>query len=139
MCPECGAPLIALELHGIEIDHCVNCGGTWLDRGELGLIAELAKVKAGGITRALYEMKPVGPGKGRCPRCSAKLKSVIVQEDPPIRLDGCPRGHGLYFDKGEMRETINCLAGCDDDEAAAVVRFFADMFAYELERDKEGE
>ena len=136
MCPECGAPLVAFELHGIEIDHCVSCGGTWLDRGELGMMAIRAKVKPGGMTEALYKLEPVGPGKGRCPRCNARLKQILVRDEPPLQLDGCPRGHGLYFDKGEMRETIGCFAGSADEEADAVAKFFTDMFKYELEKER---
>jgi Zn-finger nucleic acid-binding protein len=139
MCPECGAPLVALELYGIEIDHCITCRGTWLDKGELAMIAERAKVESGELTDALYEMKASGPGKGRCPRCSKRLNSVVIPEEPPIQLDRCPIGHGLYFDKGEMMSTVSCMANCDDKEADAVARFFADMFKHELETEKEGE
>ena len=39
MCPLCNEPLVAFELDGIEIDRCVDCGGVWLDAGELELIA----------------------------------------------------------------------------------------------------
>ena len=38
MCPACKKPMIALELEGIEIDHCLDCGGTWLDSGEIGVV-----------------------------------------------------------------------------------------------------
>ncbi|MCH2376546.1 MAG: zf-TFIIB domain-containing protein, partial [Planctomycetes bacterium] len=42
MCPGCKEPLVAFELEGIEIDHCVECKGTWLDAGELQMFLELA-------------------------------------------------------------------------------------------------
>ena len=35
MCPLCHEPLVAFELDGVEIDRCVDCGGVWLDAGEL--------------------------------------------------------------------------------------------------------
>lgn len=139
MCPECGSPLVALELNGVEIDYCPECGGTWLDKGELAFIAQLAGVKPGGMTKALYETAASGPGKGRCPRCNARLKAVVIRGDTDINLDRCPRGHGLYFDKGEMQAVVNCLAGCMDDEKAAVAAFFADMFKYELSNRTKGE
>ena len=53
MCPECGQPLVAFELRGVEIDHCVDCGGTWLDAGELETITESAGVPSGELSRAL--------------------------------------------------------------------------------------
>ena len=37
-CPKCGAPLVVLQFRGVEIDKCSNCGGVWLDMGELEAI-----------------------------------------------------------------------------------------------------
>jgi hypothetical protein len=34
-CPKCGHDLHAVELHGVKIDTCPACGGSWLDAGEL--------------------------------------------------------------------------------------------------------
>ena len=40
ICPVCKNPMVVLELDQIEIDHCLNCGGIWLDAGELELLLE---------------------------------------------------------------------------------------------------
>ena len=37
-CPVCKNAMIALELAEVEIDHCTDCGGIWLDAGELELL-----------------------------------------------------------------------------------------------------
>ena len=37
-CPVCDKPMSFAERQGIEIDYCLNCGGVWLDRGELDKI-----------------------------------------------------------------------------------------------------
>lgn len=34
-CPLCAGELETVERQGIELDHCVQCGGIWLDQGEL--------------------------------------------------------------------------------------------------------
>ncbi|MFM6932435.1 MAG: zf-TFIIB domain-containing protein [Novosphingobium sp.] len=34
-CPACRVPLASAERHGLQIDHCPQCGGLWLERGEL--------------------------------------------------------------------------------------------------------
>lgn len=34
-CPLCAVALRPVERLGVEIDHCPECGGLWLDRGEL--------------------------------------------------------------------------------------------------------
>jgi hypothetical protein len=34
-CPKCGMDLKELEMHGVKVDQCANCGGVFLDAGEL--------------------------------------------------------------------------------------------------------
>ena len=34
-CPLCAATLRAVERQGVELDYCPQCGGMWLDQGEL--------------------------------------------------------------------------------------------------------
>jgi ribosomal protein L37AE/L43A len=38
-CPKCGARLAERLFHGVTIDECAECGGLWLDRGELRAVA----------------------------------------------------------------------------------------------------
>lgn len=40
ICPKCNAGLLLANTQGVEIDHCPNCKGVWLDRGELDKIIE---------------------------------------------------------------------------------------------------
>lgn len=35
LCPLCARSLKTVERDGVEIDHCMGCGGFWLDQGEL--------------------------------------------------------------------------------------------------------
>jgi Zn-finger nucleic acid-binding protein len=35
LCPDDGQPLIVRRSHGVELDFCGNCGGVWLDHGEV--------------------------------------------------------------------------------------------------------
>lgn len=45
-CPVCHNAMITLELAQVEIDHCVECGGIWLDGGELeALIGDKEEVR----------------------------------------------------------------------------------------------
>jgi Zn-finger nucleic acid-binding protein len=43
-CPVCSVELKRAERQGIEIDHCPQCRGVWLDRGELDKIIERSVV-----------------------------------------------------------------------------------------------
>jgi len=41
VCPKCGVELVQRELHDVTVDDCGQCGGIWLDKGELNRIVEL--------------------------------------------------------------------------------------------------
>lgn len=34
-CPKCGFELHSLRMRNVDVDACMNCGGMWLDKGEL--------------------------------------------------------------------------------------------------------
>jgi len=38
-CPKCGGALAEREYNNVKIDACTECGGVWLDAGELELVA----------------------------------------------------------------------------------------------------
>ncbi len=39
-CPKCGCDLTEREHHHVKVDECLECGGIWLDKGELDMIEE---------------------------------------------------------------------------------------------------
>lgn len=39
-CPKCGMDLAEIELQGVKVDQCANCGGIFLDAGEINQIAK---------------------------------------------------------------------------------------------------
>ena len=45
-CPVCDETLLISSREGIEIDHCPQCRGVWLDRGELDKIIERSAAAA---------------------------------------------------------------------------------------------
>ena len=55
-CPVCDVTLVISSREGIEIDHCPQCRGVWLDRGELDKIIERAAPSVAGVA---------GGGRGR--------------------------------------------------------------------------
>jgi len=53
-----------------------------------------------------------------------------------IEIDRCPRGHGLWFDQGELKDLV---ASFHEGEAGKIADFFAEMYASELKKEGEGE
>jgi hypothetical protein len=51
-CPKCGEPLQEMPFRQIKIDECIGCGGIWLDKGELEV---LAGPKEEGWLQRFYE------------------------------------------------------------------------------------
>lgn len=39
-CPRCGGEITLKFIRDLEIDHCKDCGGIWLDHGELKMLQE---------------------------------------------------------------------------------------------------
>ena len=40
-CPRCGADLKEREFHHVKVDECNECGGIWLDKGELHMLTHV--------------------------------------------------------------------------------------------------
>jgi hypothetical protein len=48
-CPRDGAALKEQERHSVKIDVCPTCGGIWLDKGELELLARIEGRSSRGL------------------------------------------------------------------------------------------
>lgn len=130
-CPTCGQPMAILEWKGIEADHCLACGGLWLDSGELGHIAAQVGVEVGSLSEAAIHGEPGEKGKRRCPRCGRKMQRV--QAGTPgkgVELDRCSRGDGFWMDRGELRALIEAHGAAGRGEETAVARFLDELFGF---------
>jgi Zn-finger nucleic acid-binding protein len=97
--------MLVLEFEGVETDFCSQCEGIWLDAGELELFLEDSKDKI-ELLNSFTSAKKSREKKIRCPICNSKMGKTKVSEDKDIVLDECKKGHGLWFDKGEILEVI---------------------------------
>lgn len=124
-CPACGEAMITLELADVEIDHCVGCGGIWLDAGELELLMDDRR-KADALLDSFRADPSSAEESRRCPICDKKMTKIVVGDAAPLLLiDKCRRDHGLWFDRGEL-EDIFARARLDQENR--IQRLLADMF-----------
>ena len=124
-CPTCGNAMITLELAEVEIDHCVHCGGIWLDAGELEVLLG-DPGKAGRLLGSFREVPAGSEPVRKCPICDKKMAKVLVgSAQPPLRVDKCRRSDGLWFDHGELADI---LARGELDENSRIKCLLADMF-----------
>ncbi len=126
LCPVCDVDMWVLEFELVEIDYCPECGGVWLDSGELQLIGE----RAGALKEEFLEAvqahagaRPQGASRP-CPVCGRKMRELSTDTQPPITLDRCPEEHGLWFDRGELGSVVQAAGA---KEGNVLARFFAEL------------
>jgi len=127
-CPVCKNAMITLELQEVEIDYCTDCGGIWLDAGELEEL--LGQADKAAQLLASFETEPGCAEKQRkCPICDKKMQKIIIgQSQPTLLIDKCAKGDGLWFDNGELH---NIFDRAKLDENNQIQDLLADMFGYD--------
>jgi len=130
-CPACKNAMITLELADVEIDHCVHCGGTWLDAGELEFLLDDPS-KARGLLNSFQEHPSVAEQARNCPICDKRMVKIIIgRSQPTLLIDKCRRSHGLWFDRGELQEV---LKRGQLDEDSRILRLLTDIFGKDREK-----
>ena len=120
--------MITLELKGVEIDYCTDCGGIWLDAGELEMLLD-DRQHAEKLLKSFKIDANCTEKPRKCPICLKKMQKIIVgQATPTILIDRCRKGDGLWFDKGELQDILN-RAQLDKDNK--IQKLLADMFGSE--------
>lgn len=124
-CPNCGLPLVTLELGNTEIDYCAKCRGIWLDEREIEILLEDAEE----ATRVLERLQRIAVHKEkakRCPLCLKRMEKVNCGVAlKAITIDRCPAFHGFWFDRGELSAVLE--AGSLDN-GRAIIGFLRQMF-----------
>ena len=119
--------MITLELENVEIDYCTDCGGIWLDAGELELLLNEAD-KAKGLLDSFRIDSESDERIRKCPICDKKMQKIVVgSSKPALLIDKCRKGDGLWFDKGELHEIFD-RAQLDEDNK--IQELLADMFGH---------
>ncbi len=129
LCPVCREPMVIVEFENIELDTCLDCHGLWFDAQELGQLFDLAGVpeQYRDLESQVDRLPQAGPRR-QCPRCRRRLEPVRAPSTSgDLILDQCPRGDGLWFDKGELESLLKALLG-ENSRALNHVRGFLGEF-----------
>ncbi|MGB2855076.1 MAG: zf-TFIIB domain-containing protein [Dehalococcoidia bacterium] len=133
-CPACSSPMIVVEHEQIELDYCVDCSGVWFDAGELELLLETMQLEGPSLSLDSVLTSPEAKSaekKRKCPICGQKMKKATVGHKPEVLIDACPRGDGLWFDKGEVGQLITQLPDKPSEESDSqgrVITFLGEVF-----------
>jgi Zn-finger nucleic acid-binding protein len=116
--------MIVVEHARIELDFCVRCRGVWFDHAELELFLHTLDRPAAGA--AALRMKPhtgtTAEQPRKCPLCRKRMQKSTIGSNPEVLIDSCSRGHGLWFDGGELDQVLREATG-DADAGGRVVSF----------------
>jgi len=124
-CPNCNNEMIIQELNHIEVDHCFECHGIWLDQGELELL--LGEESSGDTLVSSFRPISTEENSRFCPICRKSMEKVHAgSNEHPVLLDRCPK-HGLWFDAGELQQILQASERYRDSRLANLLK---EMFAY---------
>jgi uncharacterized protein len=138
-CPACKSQMFVMEYDGLELDRCPGCEGVWFDGGELALLfadeedrahPELVPDLVAGLPDA-----DVGEKKRRCPVCRKHMRKVNIGPRRRVLVDACGRGHGLFFDHGEVADLARDMQFSEKTLPARVLAFMGGMLGFNLGRD----
>jgi hypothetical protein len=133
-CPVCKHPLVILELNNVEIDHCTQCEGIWLDGDELEILLEDSEAKHHLLSTFTVDNsnseKPL-----KCPICRKKMDKVLCGDDKSVLIDQCKNHHGLWFDRGELESLLELGSF---DKHNKVLTLIKEMFGHKLNINKTG-
>lgn len=129
-CPVCKNAMITLELNDVEVDYCTDCGGIWLDAGELEILLGDSE-QSKNLLASFKTAKKCTEKPRKCPICSKKMEKILVGPDSKKELiDKCTKGDGLWFDRGELQDIIK-MGSFDNDNK--VVKLMSEMFGGQSE------
>ncbi|MBI2860870.1 MAG: zf-TFIIB domain-containing protein [Chloroflexi bacterium] len=137
ICPVCHEDMMVVEYRRIELDHCVKCRGAWFDSGELELLAQSMGLDSPDhIIKDILaspEDRPPHPER-KCPVCHKPMREKAVG-DPPVHIDACRQGDGLWFDGGEAHQLLKQLSQTSPagEGAGQIAAFVGEVFHAEDE------
>ena len=115
-CVKCTSVLDRADFEGLEVDLCPNCGGLWLDRGEITRAARLPETELTRLRTLVGEGNPASPHDAEnnvpCPACHGLLAEFTLGS---VRVECCAACHGIFLDRGELEEALRAVRAHDSE------------------------
>lgn len=135
-CPACGGEFEPVQRDAqLEINQCRDCGGIWLDRGELDQLLAPSIEAAPKTAPDRHALRSaVAPAQAAaqtieyrgCPVCATTMKRENFAKTSGVMIDRCPT-HGVFLDRGELEAIV------------AWIRTGGLAYTEELERSQDSE
>ncbi len=142
-CPRCRGQLVLRELEQGHYTECTACAGIWLDaqsfdraiekRDVTSLAAFLATSGSAGPAPSASRVEPVKYVP--CPVCARLMNRKNFGGCSGVIVDWC-KGHGFWFDAGEMERVISFVGAGGLDRARELEILHARQEIAHLEEQK---
>jgi Zn-finger nucleic acid-binding protein len=108
-CPKCNHETLTRVLVGeLEVNHCNECGGLWLDRDELPRLLEADSSTLRDLRRG-SDRSGANARRGKCPRCATGLLRVASAIQRRVTVDKCADCGGVWLDGGELKALLDAV------------------------------
>ncbi len=111
-CPRCHELLGKARAAGHGVRGCRACGGVFLSGEALAELLAKAPRRLAELDRSYPNRVGNGwrnLGDKTCPVCGTALRAQPLPGHPRTIVDRCPRGHGLWFDDGELAGVVEAV------------------------------
>ena len=104
-CPRCDVALDERKFKGIDVDHCPDCKGLWLDFHELDQLEDTVMDDDRSKGMMDYSRRD---SDIHCPHCDGKMETFNYRAHN-LPIDHCTDGHGYWLDKGEEDRVLEIM------------------------------
>jgi Zn-finger nucleic acid-binding protein len=114
-CPQCNIKTEILDLAGVELDYCYNCGGIWFDKGEISQFrdAVMNQELCRDMTTTIEEMSLTNRDTKRadylhCPVCTQLMSHKNFVDISSIIIDRCT-DHGTWTEQDDLLKILKIV------------------------------
>ena len=104
-CPRCNSALDEKKFKDIDIDHCPECKGLWLDFHEMDKLEDhsMDEDERKGMIEYARRESDIS-----CPHCNEVMETFNYRaHDLPI--EHCKNEHGYWLDEGEEKKVLEIM------------------------------
>ena len=104
-CPRCDVALDEKKLKDIEVDHCPQCKGLWLDFHELDQLEDHSMDDDDSKGMVEYARRESDIS---CPHCHAVMETFNYRAHN-LPIDHCKNQCGYWLDEGEEKKVLDIM------------------------------
>ena len=108
-CPKCQNAMEAVRYGGGDrvVNRCTHCAGIWMKPNDMKRLkntykADMIDHGSAKVGREHNKIEDI-----HCPDCGSDLDKLADDDQQHIWFESCPKGHGMYFDAGELSDYNN--------------------------------